>query len=312
MNEIFNRHTFLRVHLPLLIVQITFGSLPPFTKLTLKYFPPMSIVFFRIFSTAVLFSLVFFLFKRQTIKEKSHFAWFALFGFFGVAGNQLFYLTGISITTAVNAGILVTTIPIFTLIVALILKKEEFRMVKIIGVLIALSGVAYLIDFGRFKLNENILGDIFILCNSCFYAVYLVISKKMLNIYSSFTVITYVFIFSLFLVAPFTLGSLTKINFSVIPPEGYFALIMVLIAGTFIPYLVVTFALQNTQSSSVAIYSYLQPVIATSLSAMILGEPITLKLLISAIIIIMGVSFVTFAGIVQFNKIVKRIKLVRD
>ncbi len=306
--EIFNKHTFWRVHLPLIIVQITFGSLPPFTKLALNYFPSMSIVFFRVFSTAVLFSIIFFLFKREEIKEKKHYAWFALFGFFGVAGNQLFYLTGISITTAVNAGILVTTIPIFTLIVAVLLKKEELKLIKVIGVLIAISGVAYLIDFGRFRLNENIVGDLFIMANSCFYAVYLVISKKMLKIYSSFTVITYVFIFSLGLVAPFTLGSLTSINYSSIPLNGYLALAMVLVAGTFIPYLVVTFALQNTQSSSVAIYSYLQPVIATSLSSIIVGEPITLKLIISAIIIIMGVSFVTFAGIFQFNKIWGRIK----
>lgn len=308
MNEFFNKNTLWRVHLPLLIVQIAFGSLPPFTKLTLKYFPPMSVVFFRIFSTTVLLSLIYFLLKREEIKEKKHFAWFALLGFFGVAGNQLLYLNGISITTAVNAGILVTTIPIFTLLVALLLKKEELSFIKLAGVLIALGGVAYLIDFGRFNLNENILGDFLIICNSCFYAVYLVISKNMLRIYSSFTVITYVFIFSLFLVAPFTLGSITQINYSLIPPEGYFALLMVLVAGTFIPYFVVTFALQNTTSSSVAIYSYLQPVIATSLSAIIVGEEITLKLIISSLIIIMGVSFVTFAGIMRFSRFIKRTK----
>ncbi len=306
--ESFNKHTLWRVHIPLLIVQITFGSLPPFTKLTLNYFPPMSVVFFRVFFTALLFGTIFFLFKREEIKEKKHFAWFALFGFFGVAGNQLFYLSGVSITTAVNAGILVTTIPIFTLIVALLLKKEEISFIKILGVIVAFSGVAFLIDFGRFQLNENLLGDLFIMGNSCFYAVYLVISKKMLRIYSSFTVITYVFIFSVFLVAPFTLGSLPNINYAEIPLSGYLSLLMVLVGGTFIPYLVVTFALQNTQSTSVAIYSYLQPIIATLLSTLIVGEPITLKLVISAAIIIFGVSIVTFAGIFRFNKIFMRIK----
>ena len=306
--EKFSRDTIWRVHIPLLIVQITFGSLPPFAKLALKYFPPMSIVFFRVFSTALLFSTIFFLFKREEVKEKKHFAWFALFGFFGVAGNQLFYLTGVSITTAVNAGILVTTIPIFTLIVALLLRKEELNFIKIVGVLVAFSGVAFLIDFGRFQLNENLLGDLFIIANSCFYAVYLVISKKMLRIYNSFTVITYVFISSAFLVAPFTLGSLSTINYSAIPLEGYLSLLMVLVGGTFIPYLVVTFALQNTQSTSVAIYSYLQPIIATLLSVLIVGEPLTLKLVISAAIIIFGVSIVTFAGIFKFNKVFKRIK----
>lgn len=306
--EKFTKETIWRVHIPLLIVQITFGSLPPFSKLALKYFPPMSVVFFRVISTAILFSTIFFAFKKEIIKEKKHYAWFALFGLFGVAGNQLFYLMGVSITTAVNAGILVTTIPIFTLIVALLLRKEELNFIKVLGVIVAFSGVAFLIDFGRFQLNENLLGDLFIMANSCCYAVYLVISKKMLRIYSSFTVITYVFIFSSFLVAPFTIPSLANINFSSIPLNGYLALLMVLVSGTFIPYLTVTFALQNTQSTSVAIYSYLQPIIATLLSIMIVGEPLTLKLVIAAAIIIFGVSIVTFAGIFRFNKILDRIK----
>lgn len=306
--EKFNKDTIWRVHIPLLIVQITFGSLPPFSKLALQYFPPMSVVFFRIFSTAILFSAIFFTLRKEEIKENKHYGWFALFGLFGVAGNQLFYLMGVSITTAVNAGILVTTIPIFTLIVALMLRKEELNFIKILGVIVAFSGVAFLIDFGRFQLNDNLLGDLFIMANSCCYAVYLVISKKMLRLYSSFTVITYVFIFSSFIVAPFTIPSLTTINFSAIPIEGYLSLLMVLVGGTYIPYLTVTFALQNTQSTSVAIYSYLQPIIATLLSVLIVGEPLTFKLVIAAAIIIFGVSIVTFYEIIRFNRILSRIK----
>lgn len=305
--EKFTKETILKVHIPLLIVQLSFGALPPITKLALKYFNPMSIVFFRIVSSAILFSLIFFNFKKEKIIDRKHFYQFALFGFFGVAGNQLFYLAGLSITNAVNAGILVTTIPIFTLIIAVILKKEELNFIKIIGIIIAFTGVAYLIDFGRFSLNENLLGDVFIILNSCFYAVYLVISKKMLKIYSSFTVITYVFIFASFMILPFTLPSLFKINYSSIPINGYFALSLVLIVGTFIPYLTVTFALQNTQSSSVAVYSYLQPLIATILSSLIVGELISSKIIISATIIISGVSFVTFAGIFKFNKITTKL-----
>ncbi|MDF1611145.1 DMT family transporter [Stygiobacter electus] len=300
--EKFSIDTIFKVHVPLLIVQLSFGALPPITKLALVYFNPMSVVFFRIVSTAILFSFIFFIFKKEQITDKKHFYQFALFGFFGVAGNQLFYLAGLSITNAVNAGILVTTIPIFTLIVAVILKKEELSLLKVLGIVIAFSGVAYLIDFGRFSLNENLLGDVFIIFNSCFYAVYLVISKKMLKIYNSFTVITYVFIFASFMILPFTIPSLFQIDYSSIPINGYISLSLVLIVGTFIPYITVTFALQNTQSSSVAIYSYLQPLIATVLSSLIIGEKVSIKIIISAAIIISGVSFVTFAGIIKFNK----------
>lgn len=309
--EKFNKATFFSVHLPLIIVQLTFGALPPFTKLALKYFNSMSIVFFRITSTALLLSILFFGFNKQEITDKKHYLWFALYAFFGVVGNQLFYLAGLSITNATNAGILVTTIPIFTLIVAVILKKEELNIFKIFGIIIAFCGVAYLIDFGRFSINENILGDLFIILNSFFYAIYLVISKKMLKIYTSFTLITYVFIFASIMILPITLPYLPHNNFSSIPINGYLALILVLVVGTFIPYLTVTFALKNTQSTSVAIYSYLQPLIATSLSAVIVGESITAKIIFSAVIIISGVSFVTFAELIKFNKIINKLFKVR-
>jgi drug/metabolite transporter (DMT)-like permease len=112
------------------------------------------------------------------------------------------------------------------------------------------------------------------------------------------------------MILPFTVNSLFVINYNSIPSSGYLSLLLVLIVGTFIPYLVVTFALQNTQSSSVAVYSYLQPLIATILSSLIVGEHITLRLLISALIILVGVSFVTFAEVFKFNKVMK--KLIRE
>jgi drug/metabolite transporter (DMT)-like permease len=273
-------------------VQLSFSTLPPFTKLSLIHFPPESIVFFRIILISIAFGTLL-LFNREKIAGRNHHYYFAMLGFFGVAGNQYFYIKGVSYTTATNASILMASIPLLTLLTAVVLKKETLTFIKVAGVLVALTGVALLIDFRQFDLGGGFLGDLLILCNCSFYAVYLVLSKKMLKVYKPLTVITYVFIYASLLILPLTIGEVLKIQFGKLSWANYFPLLMVLILGTFVPYLTNTLALKHTHSSVVAVYIYIQPLLGTFLSAILIGEVISFKIIVSGLLILSGVSLAT-------------------
>lgn len=283
-----------RIHLPLLLIQGLFAIIPTTAKIAFRVFSPEAVVFFRIAGSALLFSLFYFPFFREPIVEKKHYLYFAIFGLFGVAGNQFLFVKGVSFTTAINASILISTIPIFTLILAVLLKKEPFTLSRFLGVILAFIGVGMLLGAHQLTLQGTMKGNIFILLNSASFSFYLVISKPILTRYKPITVITYMFLFATLEIIPLTLTHVLSIPFSRLQLSDWYPPIIIVVFGTFIPYMVNKQILQRTYSSIVAIYTYIQPLLGSLLAMLILDERFTFRLLLSSLLILVGVTIVSF------------------
>ena len=128
---------------------------------------------------------------------------------FGISINQLFFLIGVSKSTASNASIIMACIPIITLVIATMLKHEKLTVIKLAGILIAFMGASYVVGFADLEFKTYLVGNIFFLINAVSFALYLVLVKPMLKIYRTFTVITYVAIFGCLQVIPFSISKLT-------------------------------------------------------------------------------------------------------
>ncbi|MCK5145814.1 DMT family transporter [bacterium] len=282
------------IHLPLFLTQLLFSTIPVFSKLAFTHFNPESVVFFRIFGSAIVFLLLYMTIFREKVHRKKDLLHFAVFGFFGVLGNQYFFVKGVSYTLSINASILITTIPIFTVVFALIGKKEEISLVKILGVIIALMGAGTIIGFEKLDFTGYLKGNLMILLNSAFFAFYLVISKPMLKKYRPFTVITWMYLFSTLGALPLTLKQVLAVPYASIPFKGYLPLLGVVYLGTAIPYMVNKLILQKTASSIVAIYTYVQPVAGTILAVIFLSESPSTTMVLSTALILIGVTLVSF------------------
>jgi len=283
-----------KIHLPLLATQVFFSIIPVSAKLAFKTFTPESIVFFRITGSAFLFVVLFFTCFFEKIEKKTHFLYFACYSIFGIIGNQLFFVKGVSYTSSINGSILISTLPIFTIIFAVLLKKERITFAKIVGMVIAISGVSILVGFDQLDFTGYLKGNIMILLNSMFFAFYLVISKKMLKIYKPFTVMTYMFIFGTIGIIPLTYTKVITIPYGTISFTDYLPLIIIVIFGTFFPYLLNKLILKKTHSSVVAIYTYIQPVLGAVLAMVFLGETLSVKIVLATMLILSGVTFVSF------------------
>lgn len=213
--------------------------------------------------------------------------------FLGVVGNQYLFLKGLSLTHAINASLLIATIPIFTLMIAGALRTEKLTLIKTIGVLVAFAGVGFLLNLGKFHLSGYEFGSLLIIINSLLYSVFLVISKPILRIYRPFTVVTYVFLFGAIEALPLSLQDILTIPYTKINGEAYFFLALVVILGTILPYSLNTKALGAARSTLVAIYTYLQPLLGTVLAVIFLKEPLTTRFFVSALLIFSGIVLVS-------------------
>ena len=276
-------------------VQFLFASLTVVAKFVLPSITPTGIVFFRISGSAAVFFLLQRVLVRERVTDRRDLAALAGLALIGVVLNQLLFLEGVKRTTAINTNIMVTTIPAFTLAIALIMGRERATWAKLGGIGLAAAGAVYLIGPDRIRLDPGMaFGNALIACNTCSYAGYLVLSKRLLERYHPLTVVTHVFVFGAVLILPFGLVALHDVVLWQLPARALLGLGYIVLFSSLLAYYLSIWALQRTASSLVAMYVYLQPVMTAFGAPLVLGERLTLRAVLAAAVIFSGLALATW------------------
>ncbi|MDG1426560.1 MAG: DMT family transporter [Flavobacteriales bacterium] len=285
----------LKAHISLLIANLIYALNFTIAKDVMPNFIlPSAFILLRVMGALFLFSFSYFIFFFQKIELKDILR-FAICGLFGVAINQLFFFEGLNLTTPINAAIVMTTNPILVMLLSFIIVKEAISFKKILGITLGFIGASTLIlSDGAIDLSSNnSTGNLFVFINATSYGLYLVIVKPLLNKYHPLTVLFYVFAFGLLFVLPFGYDDLTNVKWGTIPVNIYLEIIFVVVCTTFIAYLLNSSALKTLTASTVSIYIYLQPILA-SLFAIFLGADfLDEKKIIASVLIFSGVYLVS-------------------
>ena len=280
--------------LALIPAQLLFGSLPVIGKIVLAVLPPMALVGIRVAITAIILFIIQAFRGRIWLKEKGDYWRFAALSLFGVVFNQLFFIGGLSLTTASNTSLLAVMIPVFALAVGSIAGFEKLTAVKIIGIIFAAAGVIFLIDPRKASFSsQTTIGDIFIIINCLAYGIYVATSKGAITRNGTFRSMMWVFIFASIICIPLGAFSLSTIDLAAIDTDIWLITFYIAVGATAAPYLLNAWALSKVNPSTVAVYVYLQPLIGFGLAVMFLGEKINLTFVISAALIFTGVFLVT-------------------
>ncbi|MES2619786.1 MAG: DMT family transporter [Bacteroidota bacterium] len=293
-----------RAHLFLLIVNLFYGAGFTITKLVMpQYIKPFGFIFIRVIITTTLFFIIHYFWLKERV-DKRDFGLLAICGIFGVVINQEMFFLGLSITTPINAALIMIMTPILVFVISFFLAHEKAGWQKILGLVLGLSGALVILAGRGFNFSsETLLGDLFILINATSYAVYLVIVRPLMKKYHPLTVIKWVFFFGLFPVLLFGYSQFQQVQWSTFTTETWVAVSFVIICTTFLAYLLNMLALREVHSSVVGAYIYLQPILATLISISLGKDEITFEKILSALLIFSGVYLVSFSSkIKMFNK----------
>jgi drug/metabolite transporter (DMT)-like permease len=282
-------------HLALLSVNLIYAVNYSFAKDVMPdYIMPSGFILLRVIGALLLFSLSYLLFIKEKIERKDVFR-LAICGVFGVAINQLLFFEGLNLTTPINAAIVMTINPILVILLSFLIIKEVITFRKSLGILLGLVGASILIlTAGGVDLSSNHqTGNLFVFINASSYALYLVIVKPMIEKYHPITVMFYVFGFGLLYVLPFGFTNLGDVDWSIIPNTVYLEIAFVVVFTTFIAYLLNSVALKELSPTTVSIYIYLQPILATLFAVFWGVDSLDNQKIIAAILIFFGVYLVS-------------------
>ncbi|MCK4663702.1 MAG: DMT family transporter [Bacteroidales bacterium] len=282
-------------HISILFANVIYGVNYTIAKEIMPdYIKPAGLVFCRVLGAIILF-WGFSLFTKSSKIERKDFFRLIIAAIFGVALNQLLFLYGLNYTTPIDASIIMTVNPILVLIIASILIKEVITLRKISGIIIGGIGAIILIFYsGEVSLSSNhFIGNLMIFTNALSYGIYLVVVKPLMLKYEAVTVMKWVFLFGFFIIAPVGFEDFSEINWKQFPLNISLSVLYVIIGTTFLAYLLNVYGLKFLNASTVSIYIYSQPIIA-SLVAIIFGkDSLTAIKIISTILVFVGVYLVS-------------------
>jgi drug/metabolite transporter (DMT)-like permease len=287
-----------RPHLALVVVQILFGIWPIFGKIVLRSMSTTSLVSCRLTGAALAFTLLQRRIGPLLRMPRSDVGLLALCSLMGVVGNQLLYVKGLSLTTVINATLLSTTIPVFTLFVSILFRYDSWSLKRLAGILLAAAGVVYLVNPMQAQLGgtQNTVGNLLLVSNSLLYAAYIVISKRLFERYGALNVITWIFLLGSLITVPLGVYALRNENLASIGWMVWVTVVFIIALPTVGAYYLNAWALTKVSPSTVAIYIYLQPLIAFGFAPLFLGEHWNSRTAVATVLIFGGVALVTSRG----------------
>ena len=279
-------------HAALAVVQVFFGLFPIFGVLAFTAFSPLGVGSWRIAGGAlILGALTLAAYGREAIPQRRDLPRFAVCGILGVALNQGLFLEGLARSTPMNAGLVMTLIPVFTFAIAASVGQERFSVLRAFGVLVALAGATLLlVGQAEGPIRGHGFGNLLMALNGLSYAAYLVISKKLVSRYRPLVVIAWVYVFALPYLPYFMAGETLVTGLG--NTSAWLSLLYIILFPTVLAYLLNMFALERVRATTTAIYIYAQPLVAGTASWMIFGERLSTNMGIAAVCLFVGIWLV--------------------
>jgi drug/metabolite transporter (DMT)-like permease len=306
-NEQYQSRT--KTYLMLVLIQFFWGFLAPVAKIAFGHFDPMFIIFLRVGISSLFFYIVYRLMFFEGPVPGKDLLTFAALGFLGVAVSQVSFINGVARTTSINSLIILATIPINTLIFSVLFKLERFSILKAFAIMLAFTGVFFIVGIEGLTLSGNTFGNLLILVSSLSYSLYLVLSKSVLKKHKPFKLLTYVFLFGFLEVLPFSIFRVFDITANPVHIRFWWAPMVVVIVGTLLPNMLTIFALKNVRASIVGVFSYLEPLFGVILSILMLGEKLKVNNIIAAVLILAGIIITSSEE--RINKRIKELFLLK-
>ena len=276
--------------LSIIVASVFWGTTGLFNKCFSDLgFSASDVVVFRMLSAAVFMTLFILIKDRKAfIIKLSNLPILLLIGAISIFSTSYFYINSISASSMSVAAILMYTAPFIVVIASCFIYKEKLTARKICALIIAFIGCILVSGLGK----TSTFGIVFGLLSGITYASYSIFSKTALKSMSSYTITLYGFIIAaasaLITTNPVRIAKdVVACGYKIILP-----LIFIGIITSILPYLFYTYGLKHTEAGKASIISMLEPLVATLLGFIVLGQKTGIPGIIGIIFIVSAVIII--------------------
>lgn len=286
-----------RLYLLLLLVMLIWSLNFIATKVVLKEVPGPLLAGIRIPLAAMFLLPVYFWSYRTHGKTWSNAdaLRMGLLGLVGIAANQVLFILGMGRTTVTHAGLIIGMVPLIVLTLTAILGHESLSLQKIGGIVLALGGLGILQARAGTVAGPTFWGDLMSFGSAFAFSCYVVFGKAMVVKHGPFIPTTFAFFAGALALFPTTLYFGWNFDFSKVSLAAWCGILYMALASSVIASILYYHVLGKLSASRVSSFSYLQPLMASTLGITLLGEHVSTALIGGGVLILSGV-FLTERG----------------
>jgi drug/metabolite transporter (DMT)-like permease len=266
------------------------------TKSALVELSPITLIFTRFaLGTAVLWAMLAGRREGRSI-PRAEWPTLVLMGFVGIFVHQMLQAYGLSLTTAVRTGWLIGLIPIWSAVLGALLLGERFGALKVPGLLLGAAGAIVLMTRGSSSAGPLALpstrGDLLILASTLNWAIYSILGRETLKRLGSARATAAAMLLGWAMMAPFFLWGSGWRELSALSAAGWGAVLFLGIGASGLGYLFWYMALERLETSQVAAFLYVEPLVTLAAAVGVLGETVAPSTIIGGVMVLAGVYVV--------------------
>ncbi|APW31790.1 EamA family transporter [Prevotella intermedia ATCC 25611 = DSM 20706] len=217
----------------------------------------------------------------------------------GILGGSLYFIPenfAVQVGSVNDISFILCTSPLFTMFLAILFCKEKLTKSLAIGSIIALIGVSFIIFGGNNEsstVTNRVLGDALALLSTACFGAYCLLLRPLGQKYGAAFLTRKMFFY----------GALTSIPLFIITPWHYpvenfltdlpvtFNLLFLGLVASFFCFGAWSYVTEKVGAVKIANYNYLSPICTVIISAIFLGEKMTMEAAIGSVLILIGVFF---------------------
>ena len=284
----------LKSHIALLGCNIVWACDYPFYNLLLgRYIEPLAMVTASLVVAALLSWIPRLWESPQPIERSDWGIIFIAALLMGVA-RKVMMMFGLSRTSPIDGAIIATIVPLLVLLVSVIVRIDRLTARKTVGLIIGMAAAVAVIVTSNTPTHDKsgLWGNVMMICSATVTALYMVFFKRLVAKYRITTLLRAMYTISAIVMFPIGIESVVKSDFTGMNTHLWAAAAFVLIVPTYLPNLLLNYSLRFVEPTVSSIYTYIQPVLAVSLSVAMGLDVLHLDTALFAVVLFAGVWMV--------------------
>ena len=285
--------------LKLVMVAALWGGTFIAGRILTQSLPLMTAAFSRFFIASILLVIVAVKMEGKLPRlNREQILLTAVLGFTGVFLYNICFFGALARIPAGRTSLFVSLTPIVTAILAGIIFSERLGLRRWMGIAVALLGAIVVITRGDLiggitDISQSLgLGELMMLGAVFSWAAYTLISRKVLGTLSPIVATTYGTLWGFLFLSIGAIGEFKEINWMHLDWRVWSSVFYLGAFGTVLAFIWYYQGIQAVGPSRTAIFTNLVPAFGVLFSALLLGEPILISMVVGGLIAVVGVSLV--------------------
>lgn len=237
--------------------------------------------------------------RRLPLPSRRDLALLLLMGMTGIFAYNVFFLKGLKLIEAGRASIIIANNPIFIALMAAVFFHERLNVLKVAGILVSVGGAVTVItrgDLGVLRGGGIGWGEVLIFGCVASWVTYSLLGKRVMSELSPLVAVTYSALIGTAALLPPALAE-GVLGAHAYPLEAWASIVYLGFFGTVLGFVWYYQGIQRIGPVRAGLFINFVPICAVLLSFLMLGEPLTVSLLIGAVLVSAGVTLTTLGSL---------------